>query len=1554
MKKILLLLTVLCSLAVMVHAQTPESVSSCTPPSNLTVDHIAGTSALVSWTSNVYAGVPFSYYVEYAEQGTSSWTAEETTENNVMISSLQPQTTYEVRLIMECDGEYHDTLTTSFTTDCLLGGNFAIGNGSELSGDLPSHMIDSYAASQQIFTAEEMGAANILQSVSFDYHSQWYPQVTRNLSVYLMHTSESNPTTWLSTANAQPVFSGNVSFVEGWNQIAFTTPFEYNGTDNLALFVIDQTNVWDYDKEFRCHHSSTNTIYISRDGSSFNISTLASETSNSTNLRNNVKFGAACNNEVVCVAPNVLVSDLSGSFVTLSWAPGSDESSWIVEYKMATASSWTMAGTTDNTTFTISNLSASTDYQIRVTSDCGEEQRTPAMVSVTTPCSGITSLPFTEGFDEMSEGQNIPACWYSGSDANWDNPRYESWAGAGHLTFDGGTYGYLALPRMAENIDMNSLLITFEAGSTVQGNSIEVGVMTDPENFATFTPIAHIIPESQLALQEIITANYTGNGRYIAFSATGYMFLDNITISAAPSCYHVSNVTADNITPTTADIHWQIGANETDWDIVSGVHGTINPDDADFQGVTSNNVTIDVLPNTHYDVFVRANCGDEQSEWMSTSFWSGCEALTNLPYSANFDDVENASSWGGEENNLPNCWNYLNAGMGVYPVVINYPSASASGTNCVAFETYYSGDQYAILPELDAQIPVNMVSLMFDAKASYENFQLVVGVMSDPTLASTFVPVDTISTNSTTYNTYEVNLSSYEGEGQYIAIAAFDSEMGNEGYVDNVSLNYASDCARPMSLQANYVSTSEIELNWTSSDSEQSVWNVEYGPRGFMVGTGVGTTIPVYGEPTTTIYDLEDGIYDVYVQGDCGSDGQSPWFGPVAVCPNGYNMAQGEVETITTCSTYIFDNGGVAGNYANYSNDVLVVNPDQTGNVVRITGNYFLDNYGDVLSIYDGASVDGELLWTNTDNYSYSGTIDVRSTVGPLTIKFVSNANNSYEGYELLVSCESAVSCVRPANLAVSSVTTTSVGLEWVAYGQESQWIVEYGPQGFVPGNGTMVVANTNPYTIQNLTVNTAYDFYVRALCSAADTSDYSYAVSVSTPQNVAQTPYFSDFSNAQENAMWTLVNGNQTNKWYIGQPTGNTDNVLFVSNNGTSAEYSFDASSTVWAYRDIQFTQDMAEFEFSFNWKAQGESSLGITPYDYMRVYIGNPQEVIAGDLTNSEAGLLALSEKLNRSTSWQTFTTILDGSLYAGQTKRIYFVWKNDDRDGENPSAMIDSVSIREISCSTPTALALNTVTENSAVVSFVAAATSTNWQYVLSTSPVNPDGVTPVDINSATITLSNLTPETTYYLYVRTDCSNNNYSDWTSALTFTTEATAPIEECLAPSNLTVSEITQTSAMLLWTNGGDEEMWNVQYKLASAEDWSNSINVNTTSYALGNLVENKEYQVRVQAVCDENNTSDWTNAVTFTTQPDGVLNYELDAQISVFPNPTNGQFTINNAQCTMSSVDVYDVYGKLISTTKVEDTHVTLDINEYADGMYFVRIVTEDGVVTKRIVKK
>ena len=222
----------------------------------------------------------------------------------------------------------------------------------------------------------------------------------------------------------------------------------------------------------------------------------------------------------------------------------------------------------------------------------------------------------------------------------------------------------------------------------------------------------------------------------------------------------------------------------------------------------------------------------------------------------------------------------------------------------------------------------------------------------------------------------------------------------------------------------------------------------------------------------------------------------------------------------------------------------------------------------------------------------------------------------------------------------------------------------------------------------------------------------------------------------------------------------------------------------------------------------------------------------------------------------------------------------------------------------------------------------------------TPVNASGT------NMTYNLNGLTANTGYTFRAFATTANSTY--YGDEVIFTTLPEG-VEPCNAPTNLTTADITANSVTLDWSQVGTPDSWKVRYKKADDLSWTDA-STTTHPYIITNLEAETQYEAYVIAVCDENE-SDASNHVTFTTQPDGVNEYEL-SNTMLYPNPTTGMLTIRNEEVLISEVGVYDVYGKLLKSEKVDGNTAAIDLADLASGMYLVRIVSNEGaVITKSV---
>lgn len=87
------------------------------------------------------------------------------------------------------------------------------------------------------------------------------------------------------------------------------------------------------------------------------------------------------------------------------------------------------------------------------------------------------------------------------------------------------------------------------------------------------------------------------------------------------------------------------------------------------------------------------------------------------------------------------------------------------------------------------------------------------------------------------------------------------------------------------------------------------------------------------------------------------------------------------------------------------------------------------------------------------------------------------------------------------------------------------------------------------------------------------------------------------------------------------------------------------------------------------------------------------------------------------------------------------------------------------------------------------------------------------------------------------------------------------------------------------------------------------------------------------------------------------GVEDYEQSG-MTLYPNPTSGivnvEFEMGNEQWKDAEIQIFDMYGKLLRTEPANDSTIQTDMSPFADGVYTLRIKTQDGVVTRKIVKQ
>ena len=82
------------------------------------------------------------------------------------------------------------------------------------------------------------------------------------------------------------------------------------------------------------------------------------------------------------------------------------------------------------------------------------------------------------------------------------------------------------------------------------------------------------------------------------------------------------------------------------------------------------------------------------------------------------------------------------------------------------------------------------------------------------------------------------------------------------------------------------------------------------------------------------------------------------------------------------------------------------------------------------------------------------------------------------------------------------------------------------------------------------------------------------------------------------------------------------------------------------------------------------------------------------------------------------------------------------------------------------------------------------------------------------------------------------------------------------------------------------------------------------------------------------------------------GVNEFTNDS-IILLPNPVSTILTIeNNFTSQIESIKIYDVLGKLVLEESNPSSH--LDVSNLDSGLLFVQLATDNGIITKKIIKE
>lgn len=632
-----------------------------------------------------------------------------------------------------------------------------------------------------------------------------------------------------------------------------------------------------------------------------------------------------------CLPPvNLVLDSADATTLYVSWTPQGQESQWIVSVNDS------VNYMVSDSAYAIMNLEPNTQYSVEVRAFCGSDTSMGATGTFATTCTAVSDLPWGESFEsypatmssDNSSVLNAP-CWTVLNNP-YDYPYVSNDGNAHHgsnaLCINGNGFDLvpiIALPKF--DAPLSSLQLTFWLYRSYGSASVEVGVMSDPNDASTFVTVAHCSPDANLVYSQFDVNFGANRSGHIAFRYDGYMYnsiyLDDISVMVAPSCRKPQAVSVRNINSTGATVVVADTSNNMNYHIVllSGSDTAYN------QAVTDTVVSLmDLTPGTFYRVEVSSLCSDStETTSVFALFNTECEEVATLPYTEDFD------SWPfGYEANFNPCWRRGQSD--------NLPYIDKTGGNqYLSMSNFSYGYSYVVLPVLAENIDITTLELSLDVKSAYSYSGVLLIGLIDSTDYNAYTQIDTMgvwSFNNETFETRYLSFANYQGENRNIIFYTTSTYV----HIDNIDLHLIPTCAHVENIVAT-MDAQGFTLEWEGDALEYEYRLKQAG--GDIVATAiVSDTFVVFNNLPID----QDYVFDV--RSVCGAGDTGLWMGNVAIhygyCVPVINNVDGNGITNVTFGTneIVNNNDGPSARpyYGNYSNLVGDA-PAGTQFVVNIT-----------------------------------------------------------------------------------------------------------------------------------------------------------------------------------------------------------------------------------------------------------------------------------------------------------------------------------------------------------------------------------------------------------------------------------------------------------------------------------------------------------------------------------------------------------------------------------------------------------------------------------------